>query len=111
MTKKSVATFCRVCEPSCGLVAEVENDRLLRLWPDDNHPVTRGFACHKGLGFTAIHQDPDRLNVPLRRTSARAEAGHFEEIAWSQAITDVASALRSTLDKHGPSAIAGYVGN
>ncbi len=41
--------------------------RLLRLRPDADHPVTRGFACHKGVGFDAIHHDPDRLDVPLKR--------------------------------------------
>lgn len=111
MTKKSIPTFCRVCEPSCGLIAEVEGDRLLRLWPDDDHPVTRGFACHKGLGFTAIHQDPDRLNVPLRRTNGRSVEGRFEEREWPSALTEVAGALRTVLDRHGPSAIAGYIGN
>ena len=38
-------TFCRVCEPSCALIAEVENDEIISLLPDRDHPVTKGFAC------------------------------------------------------------------
>ena len=109
--KKTVPTFCRVCEPSCGLLAEVEDERLLRLRPDDEHPVTRGFACHKGLGFTDVHHDPDRLNVPLRRTNARTTAGEFRERSWDEVLPELAAALRGIQQQHGPAAIAGYVGN
>lgn len=109
--KKTVPTFCRVCEPSCGLVAEVENDRLVRLRPDDDNPVSRGFACHRGLGFDAIHNDPDRLDVPLKRTNAKGVPGEFVAQAWPQAIADVAAALQAIRQKYGAEAIAGYVGN
>ncbi|MBK7155770.1 MAG: molybdopterin-dependent oxidoreductase [Sandaracinaceae bacterium] len=109
--KKTVPTFCRVCEPSCGLLAEVEDERLLRLRPDDEHPVTRGFACHKGLGFTDVHHDPDRLNVPLSRTNARTTAGEFRERSWDEVLPELAAALRGIQQQHGPAAIAGYVGN
>lgn len=109
--KNQISTFCRVCEPSCGLIAEVENNQLVRLKPDSDHPVTRGFACHKGLGFDAIHNDPDRLNRPLKRTNARTDAGAFSELNWPQAITEVADAIKQIQQKYGSDAIAGYVGN
>ncbi len=114
--KRIVPTFCRVCEPSCGLVAEVENDRLIRLRPDNDNPVSRGFACHKGVEFTAIHQDPDRLNRPLRRLHARRasasfEPAQFEETSWDEAIVGVAAALKDIQQKYGSDAVAGYVGN
>ena len=44
MTRAIVKTFCRVCEPACGLVAEVEGGRLARLMPDREHPVSKGYA-------------------------------------------------------------------
>ena len=51
---RRVHTFCRICEPHCALVAEVEEGRI-RLLPDREHPVHRGFACQKGLiGMTGI---------------------------------------------------------
>ncbi len=39
------ATFCRICEPLCGMIATVEDDRLIELRPDKDHPVSAGFAC------------------------------------------------------------------
>ena len=55
---REVRTFCRVCEPACGLVAEVAGGEIQKLRPDRDHPVTKGFACHKGMAGLDIHRDP-----------------------------------------------------
>src|SRR5690349_2531812 len=46
--ERRTATYCRVCEPACGLVATVRDGELVALEPDRDHPVSRGFACRKG---------------------------------------------------------------
>lgn len=102
-----IHTFCRVCEPSCGLVAEVDGDAVRRLVPDESHPVSKGFACHKGMGFTSIHEDPDRLDVPLER----GEDGRFVARPWDAVLPAIAAKLSAIRDAHGPDAIAGYIGN
>lgn len=104
-------TFCRICEPSCGLQAELQNGRVTRLRPDNTHPVTQGFACHKGLYFVDLHNDPDRLNFPLRRTSAKTAEARFENTDWETAIDDIAARLNNIRAQHGNAAIAGYIGN
>lgn len=100
-------TFCRVCEPACGLVAELEEGRIARLLPDKEHPVTKGFACNKGLASDVIHHDPDRVNHPLKR----CEDGSFEPISWDQALAEIAERLSRIRNKHGDRATAVYVGN
>lgn len=109
---ETVPTFCRVCEPSCGLLAEVEDGVVKKLRPDAEHPVSRGFACHKGLGFLGIHHDPDRLNAPLVRRG-RDESGSavFEPTSWDEALGTIARELARIRSEHGPDAIAGYLGN
>ena len=104
---KQVKTFCRVCEPSCGLVAEVENDQITRLLPDKAHPVTKGFACHKGIATLEIHKDPDRLNYPLKR----GRDGQTVRISWRDAATGIAEAINSLKEKYGDDCIASYTGN
>lgn len=99
-------TFCRVCEPSCALIAEVENGEIKTLKPDREHPVTKGFACHKGLATLDIHKDPDRLMYPQKRT----EDG-FERISWDQATSEIAERLQEIKDKYGSKSIASYTGN
>jgi anaerobic selenocysteine-containing dehydrogenase len=104
---RTVPTFCRVCEPSCGLVAEVEGGEILGLRPDREHPVTRGFACHKGVASLEVHRDPDRLDHPLRRGAP----GAFERVAWDDAIAEVAGRVARIREESGPQAIAFYLGN
>ena len=102
-----VTTFCRVCEPACGLVATVEDGVLLGVRADAEHPVSQGFACAKGLAALDIHHDPDRLDHPMRRTAD----GGFEAVSWDVAVGGVAAALRSVIDQHGPQSVAAYIGN
>jgi hypothetical protein len=40
MTVEQKRTFCRVCEPACGLVATVEDGRLLALAADKTQAQT-----------------------------------------------------------------------
>jgi anaerobic selenocysteine-containing dehydrogenase len=100
-------TFCRVCEPACGLVATVQDGQLLGLAPDRSHPVSQGFVCNKGLYGADLHNDPDRLKVPLKRVGP----GRFEPVPWHEALADIAQRLRNTLSQHGAGAVASYTGN
>jgi len=104
---KQLHTFCRVCEPSCGLVAEVENNNIISLKPDRDHPVTKGFACHKGLAMLDIHNDPDRAAYPLKRNAD----GGFDEIPWNQSLNEIAEKLNAIKDKYTIDAIGSYTGN
>ena len=107
MNVQQVRTFCRVCEPSCGLVADVEDNRIVKLSPDKSHPVTKGFACHKGLATLEIHRDSDRLNYPQRRTAP----GKTERISWDDASSEIARRIADIQDRYGPAAMASYTGN
>ena len=103
----SIKTFCRVCEPSCGLVAEVDNGEIVSLKPDKSHPVTKGFACHKGIATLEIHKDEDRLDHPQRRNAS----GELERVSWQEACAGIAEKLAEIKEKFGPDAIAAYTGN
>ena len=102
-----VKTFCRVCEPSCGLVADVDGGVLVDLRPDRDHPVTQGYACHKGIATQHIHHDPDRLDVPM----ARAADGTWRAMAWDDVLPEIGQRLEAITSKYGPNAIAMYTGN
>jgi anaerobic selenocysteine-containing dehydrogenase len=102
-----VRTFCRICEPSCGLVATVELGRVTALRADQDHPVTKGFACHKGLAGVDINHDPDRLDHP----QLRAVDGTWSTVGWDDAITHTARRLQAITAEHGPNAISAYIGN
>lgn len=101
-------TFCRLCEVGCGLAAEIDADGAIsRLRPDKDHPVTAGFACNKGLLALDVHNDPARVDRPLRRTAD----GTFVEQSWDDALDDIATRLTAIIAEHGPGAVAFYLGN
>lgn len=84
-------TFCRICEAYCGLVAEVEDGRLLRLRPDRDHPLSRGYACPKGIAMADVQRDPERVLRPLKR----GPGGAFQPVSWKAALEDIARRLQA----------------
>src|SRR5213082_2747791 len=72
MAVEERVTYCRICEPLCGLVATVEDGRLTKLRPDPDHPLSAGFACPKGIAM-------DEIGSRLKRIRER-DGG--SAIAW-----------------------------
>src|SRR6201990_1508640 len=107
MTQEQKPTFCRICEPLCGMIATVEDGRLVALRPDKDHPISTGFACQKGIAFTEVVNDPDRVTTPLRRTAD----GRFEPVGWDEGMNDIARRLTGIHRRHGAGAIGWYYGN
>ncbi len=107
MTQIRKRTFCRVCEPACGLIATVDGESLVKLEADKDHPVSKGFVCNKGIYGADVHNDPDRLNQPLKKMPG----GSFEPIGWDQAMAEIAERLQEIIARHGSSAVGSYTGN
>ena len=105
-------TFCRICEPYCPMVAHLNDEgKITRLSPDTEH-LSGGIACHKGLSFLEVHNDPDRLDYPLKRTNPRSEDNaEFERTDWDSSLKEAGAKLKAILEKYGPNAIATYIGN
>ena len=113
MISQTKHTFCRICEPLCPLIAELDaRGAIVALKPDRAHPLTKGYACHKGLSYLDVHNDPDRVNRPLRRVNPRSEPrGIFEPVSWEDALADIGSRLRALRERHGRHALGVYYGN
>ncbi len=107
MASELKTTYCRICESLCGMVAEVDDGRLVSLRPDKDHPLSAGFACQKGIAFAEVVNDPDRVTAPLRRRPD----GSFEEVSWEEALADIAKQLSDIHRRHGSQAVGWYFGN
>jgi formate dehydrogenase len=105
MTEEKL-TFCRICEVYCGLVATVEDGRITKLRPDDEHVVSKGYACPKGLAAHHVTHDPDRVLYPEKRVGDA-----WQRIGWEQALAEIAERLNRIRHQHGPHAVALYTGN
>lgn len=105
--KSTVFHTCNLCEAVCGLAFDVEGDRILGVRPDEDDVYSRGYICPKGAAILEVHDDPDRLRQPMRRTPG----GDFEPVTWEQALPDVAERLLDIKRRRGANAVGVYLGN
>ena len=64
---------CNLCEAICGLEIAVEHGDIVSIRGDRSDPFSRGHICPKAVSLQDIHNDPDRLKHPLRRTGGGDE--------------------------------------
>src|SRR5260370_23118707 len=78
-----VKTACPLdCFDACGVVAEVDGDRIVRLGGDPEHPFTRGALCRKVNRFLVDRQyNPERITYPMRRGPHG-----WDRVTWDEAL-------------------------
>ncbi len=102
---------CPLCEASCGLEITVRStadggEEIGRIRGDRDDVFSKGYICPKGSTLKQLHDDPDRLRVPLIRRD-----GIHVEATWPEAWAEIERGLGQVIDTHGREAIAAYVGN
>jgi len=98
---KVVKSACSLdCFDACGMLVTVDEGRITKVVGDPEHPVTKGFICHKGRAHLDRLYSQDRLTKPLRKMS-----GRFIEISWEEAIDLIVEKLSSTIDQFGSQSI------
>ncbi|AFU99900.1 molybdopterin-dependent oxidoreductase [Simiduia agarivorans] len=97
---------CHLCEAICGIEIHTRNDEIVAIKGDKDDPLSQGFICPKAVALQDIHQDPDRLRQPMRRT-----ANGWQPIGWEEAIALAADRLVAVQARHGDDAVAIYAGN
>lgn len=101
MTRRTLCN--RDCPDACAIVATVEEGRVVRLQGDKEHPVTRGFLCHRTSRFLERQYDPARLTTPLRRRD-----GEMVPVSWEEVLDEIAGALLRIRGESGGAAILHY---
>ena len=104
---RSVPTFCNICRACCGLIAHVENEKIVRIKGDPKNPQSLGGACIKGLNAHRTVYASDRLTKPLLRKKTDQK---FQESSWDEVLNFVAEHLCMIKDKYGPESIGIYQG-
>jgi len=99
-----IKTSCnRDCPDGCGVIAHVEDGRVVKLSGDPDHPVTRGFLCYRTNRFLERQYSPDRLTAPLIR-----EGDRFRTAGWEEVLDRIASTMLKIREESGPGAILHY---
>jgi molybdopterin-containing oxidoreductase family molybdopterin binding subunit len=96
-----VPTQCGRCFSNCGIRVRRINDVAAQI---EGNAATwqgsRGGVCGKGASGLQLLYDPNRLNVPLRRTNP--EKGlhadpKWKEISWEEALDEITAKLKKAL--------------
>jgi len=103
--RKVITTCTRDCANTCGLVATVEDGRLVKLTGDPDHPLTRGTACHKAAKYVRRVYSPERVTHPLIRKD-----GQWERATWDETLDLIAARMKRIRDESGHEAILYYQG-
>ncbi len=95
-----VRTTCPYCGVGCGVIASLDEDGVVAVKGDPDHPANRGRLCSKGTALGETVYLHERLLYP--------EIGG-EQVSWDQALATVAGEFSRIIEKHGPDAVAFYV--
>ena len=103
---------CPLCEATCGLEITLRRrdngaEEVARIRGDREDVFSHGFICPKGSTLKQLHEDPDRLRVPLVRDAE----GRLVEATWEEAWAAVDRGLSGVIDRHGRQAVGAYFGN
>src|SRR5437870_12542972 len=102
----TVRGYCALCTAHCATIATVEDGRVIRLDPDDDHP-NGGVMCIKGKAAPELVYHPDRLNYPLKRRRPKGDPDPgWQRVSWDEALDDIAKRLLSIRERHGSQSIA-----
>src|SRR5688572_28704633 len=103
-----IKTYCRICEPQCGLVAHVEGGRITKIEGNRDHILSAGHLCVKANAAADVIEDPDRLLTPMKRVGG---PGEFVPVSWEEALSDIVARLKAIRGTHGNASFATFFGN
>ncbi|ARU54181.1 dehydrogenase [Oleiphilus messinensis] len=97
---------CNLCEAMCGLEIRHRDNRILSIRGDKKDPLSQGYICPKALALQDIHEDPDRLRQPMKKTDHG-----WVPITWNEAFKEIKTHLRPLQWRYGRDALGVYIGN
>jgi anaerobic selenocysteine-containing dehydrogenase len=98
---------CRVCSAYCPVKVTIDAGKVVKVEGNPAAPLFGGFTCPKGRALPALHNNPDRLLHSLKRQPD----GSYKGVPTDAAIAEIARKLEQIIARHGPRAVAGFLGN
>ena len=111
-----IRTQCGRCYGQCAMRVHRVNGVAVEIQGEpDSTMGSSGGLCSKGLSSLQQLYDPNRLNVPLRRTNPEKGIGvdpRWQEITWEEAYAEIVPRMKKIIEDDpkklilGPSGIA-----
>lgn len=102
---QQIPTFCELCFWNCGLIAKVENKKVVKIEGNPLSSRGRGRLCGRGNAALGALYDPDRLKHPMINVGKRGEPV-WKKATWDEALTMIAGKMKTIKEKYGPDSMA-----
>jgi len=94
---KRVKTICSICSAGCGIIAEVQNGVWVRQDVAQDHPISEGSHCCKGIDQIDLVKSTQRIKYPLKKVD-----GKWQRISWDQAVNEISEKMLKMRAENGP---------
>lgn len=91
------------CFGCCKLNVHVDDNKVIKIEADKNHPYTKGIMCEKGRNHLKRLNDKDRLYSPMKK-----EDGKWVNISFEEAIDIIADKLKYYKEKYSSNSVMHY---
>ena len=92
-----IPTTCGLCYSVCALKVHRVNGTVVKIEGNPDSATNRGRLCPRGVSGIMSLYDPNRVNVPLKRTNPQKgldiDPG-WTEITWEEALDTIAERLK-----------------
>jgi thiosulfate reductase / polysulfide reductase chain A len=104
MSRRQVRTICFDCHSRCGVIIDVQDNRMVGIKGDKSHPFSHGFICPKAKFCHELIYHPDRITTPLVRIGEKG-SDRFEKVSWDHALSLIAERMLRAREHHGPESV------
>ncbi len=95
-------TICPFCAVGCGAIVAAQDNRVLNIEGDPDHPINQGSLCSKGMALAQINTVNGEVNIRrLQKVKYRAPgAADWEVKSWDWALDQIARRIKDTRDAY-----------
>ncbi|WP_236175186.1 nitrate reductase [Pseudomonas pseudonitroreducens] len=104
--RRTTASTCCYCGVGCGVLIEHDDERILGVQGDPQHPANFGRLCSKGSTLHLTGDEDARAQFPELRLGKGLARSRTD---WDTALEHAASVFAETIREHGPDSVAFYV--
>ena len=105
MIKQTKSTCC-YCGVGCGVIIHSQNDKIIDVKGDPDHPANFGRLCTKGATLHLSAKPDNRALYPEMRLTREATR---KRVSWDTSLDYLAEKFAQTIEKHGPDSVAFYI--
>lgn len=104
--QQETKSTCCYCGVGCGVIITTENDQIIDVKGDPDHPANFGRLCTKGSTLHHTAKLDARALYPELRTDRKANR---TRVSWDTALDHVVDQFADIIQEHGPDAVAFYI--